>query len=196
MAKKKADKSKSKKKVDNSKGKKLTPKQEFFCKEYIIDLNATQAAIRAGYSKATAKDIACQNLAKLNIQDKIAELKAKRSDKVEVKAEDVLRQLKILSNSNIANYVEYVTRKVEVSVGLFKDLKILEFKTFDKLTEDQLLCIESIKEGKHGIELKLHGKEWTIEKINKHIGFYEVDNEQKKPKDTMITEISIVRSKE
>ena len=40
---------------------KLTAKQEFFCKEYLIDLNATQAAIRAGYSEKTAKDMACQN---------------------------------------------------------------------------------------------------------------------------------------
>jgi len=45
----------------------MTEKQKRFCDEYIIDLNATQAAIRAGYSPHTAKDIASQNLAKLNI---------------------------------------------------------------------------------------------------------------------------------
>ena len=52
---------------------KLTEKQQRFVDEYLIDLNATQAAIRAGYSVKTAKDIGCQNLAKLNIQQAISE---------------------------------------------------------------------------------------------------------------------------
>ena len=72
---------------------KLTDKQQAFCEEYLIDLNATQAAIRAGYSEHTAKDIGCQNLAKLYIAETIAELKAKRSERVQVSADDVLRDL-------------------------------------------------------------------------------------------------------
>ncbi len=56
---------------------KLTAKQKKFCDEYLIDLNATQAAIRAGYSESTAKVIASQNLTKLNVQEYIA---AKQSD--------------------------------------------------------------------------------------------------------------------
>lgn len=71
---------------------KLTDKQEAFCQEYLIDLNATQAAIRAGYSEKTAKDIGCQNLAKLNIMEKIAELKAERVERVQIDADWVLRQ--------------------------------------------------------------------------------------------------------
>lgn len=62
-------------KKPENKSKKLTHKQERFCQEYMIDLNATQAAIRAGYSKKTAKTIAGQNLSKLIIAEKIAELK-------------------------------------------------------------------------------------------------------------------------
>jgi len=57
--------------------------------------------------------------------------------------------------------------------------RVLHFKPFDQLTEEQLMCIESIKDTRNGIELKLHGKDWTIEKIAKHIGFYEKDNTQK-----------------
>ena len=57
----------------------------------------------------------------------------------------------------------------------------LRIKSFDKLSQDQLKAIEGIKNTKYGIEIKLHGKEWSIEKINKHIGFYEIDNEQKNP---------------
>ena len=71
----------------------LTAKQEQFCLEYLIDLNATQAAIRAGYSKHTAKDIACQNLAKLNIADRIAELKAERTARTLVDADYVIKGL-------------------------------------------------------------------------------------------------------
>jgi len=72
---------------------KLTAKQKAFCEEYLVDLNATQAAIRAGYSKHTAKDIACQNLAKLNIAEYITELQAKRSAKTELNAQWVLERL-------------------------------------------------------------------------------------------------------
>ena len=74
-------------------GSKLTKKQEMFCKEYLKDLNATQAAIRAGYSEKTAKDIASQNLAKLNISKRIQELMDKRSNKVEITANNVLESI-------------------------------------------------------------------------------------------------------
>ena len=53
---------------------KLTPKQKAFCDEYLIDLNATQAAIRAGYSEKTANRIGNENLSKLDIQNSIKEL--------------------------------------------------------------------------------------------------------------------------
>jgi len=72
---------------------KLTNKQEMFCKEYLIDLNATQAAIRAGYSEKTAKDIGCENLAKPNIQEFIQELMDKRSNKVNITAESILNDI-------------------------------------------------------------------------------------------------------
>lgn len=71
---------------------KLTDKQEMFCKEYIIDLNATQAAIRAGYSEKTANEQGCQNLAKLNIQERIAELKEDREKRLVIDADWVLQQ--------------------------------------------------------------------------------------------------------
>lgn len=69
----------------------LTPKQEMFCLEYLIDLNATQAAMRAGYSLKTAKDIACENLAKPNIQSRIAQAMAERSEKTKIDAAYVLK---------------------------------------------------------------------------------------------------------
>ncbi|WP_336792455.1 terminase small subunit [Pantoea anthophila] len=71
----------------------LTDKQEMFCREYLIDLNATQAAIRAGYSKNSANEQGAQNLAKLSIAQRIIELKAERNERVEVDADYVLRRL-------------------------------------------------------------------------------------------------------
>lgn len=73
---------------------KLTPKQEKFCQEYMVDLNATQAAIRAGYSKKTANVIASQNLSKLNIQDRLVELKGKIQEKTDLTVESVIEDIK------------------------------------------------------------------------------------------------------
>jgi len=71
----------------------LTDKREMFCREYLIDLNATKAAIRAGYSDKTANRIAAQLLSKLDIQNRIAELKAQRNDEVGINSAYVLRRL-------------------------------------------------------------------------------------------------------
>lgn len=69
----------------------LTAKQKLFVKEYMVDLNATQAAIRAGYSSKTANEIGAQNLAKLSIQESIQKAMDKRAAKVEATAEMVLQ---------------------------------------------------------------------------------------------------------
>ena len=71
----------------------LTPKQAAFVREYLVDLNATQAAIRAGYSKKTAGQIGEQNLKKLEVQQAIAKGQEKRSAKVELTAEVVINGL-------------------------------------------------------------------------------------------------------
>lgn len=70
----------------------LTDKQKIFCEEYLIDLNATQSAIRAGYSEKTAKQIGTENLSKPVLAEYIAELKAKRSESTAINAAWVLRQ--------------------------------------------------------------------------------------------------------
>lgn len=73
--------------------KKLTDKQELFCNEYIISLNATQSAIKAGYSEKTANEQGSQNLAKVSIQDRIAELKAKRDKRLNIDQDFVVNNL-------------------------------------------------------------------------------------------------------
>jgi phage terminase small subunit len=73
--------------------KKLTSKQEVFCQEYLVDLNATQSAIRAGYSIRTAQRIGSENLSKPLIQERIERLKLERSNSVGLNAKYVLNRL-------------------------------------------------------------------------------------------------------
>jgi phage terminase small subunit len=68
----------------------LTDKQQRFVEEYLIDLNATQAAIRAGYSPDTARQIACENLTKPDIAAAVAEALAERSERTKITQEYVL----------------------------------------------------------------------------------------------------------
>ncbi|MCX8129759.1 MAG: terminase small subunit [Clostridia bacterium] len=76
---------------------KLTTKQRLFVKEYLVDLNATQAAIRAGYSENTARFIAAENLTKPNIQEAIQEAIKQREDKIDINSQWVLKRLVELS---------------------------------------------------------------------------------------------------
>ena len=72
---------------------KLTPKQQRFCDEYLIDLNATQAAIRAGYSKKTARVIATENLTKPAISEYIEKRMAEKEAKLIANQDEVLKYL-------------------------------------------------------------------------------------------------------
>lgn len=80
---------------------KLTEKQKRFCEEYLIDLNATQAAIRAGYSKKTADRIANQNLKKLDVQLCLKELMEQRSSRTQITADTVLSELYEIASADV-----------------------------------------------------------------------------------------------
>ena len=71
----------------------MTDKQQRFCDEYLIDLNGTQAAIRAGYSEKTARNIASENLAKPDIQRYIRERMAEKEKTLIADQDEVLRYL-------------------------------------------------------------------------------------------------------
>lgn len=73
--------------------KKLTAKQKRFCDEYLIDLNATQAAIRAGYSKKTARVIGQQNLSKLAVKNYINERMKEKEAELIADSDEVMRYL-------------------------------------------------------------------------------------------------------
>jgi len=177
------------------KTKTLTLKQEKFCNAY-IRLGDKSAAYREAYScdRMTAKSVnekASELFNNVKVTSRVNALQAKAAiiaeEKFSITSESILRHLNILSNSRIDDYVEFKVFEEpdgqdEKGNPKTKTVQKLFFKPFDKLTPEQLMCIESIKQNRYGeIELKLHGKEWTIEKINKHIGFYKIDNEQSKP---------------
>ena len=70
---------------------KLTPRQERFVEEYLVDLNATKAAARAGYSERTANEQGARLLVNVSVQKAIQEAKQSRATRIAVNAEDVLR---------------------------------------------------------------------------------------------------------
>ena len=76
----------------------MNDKQKQFCEEYIIDLNGTQAAIRAGYSKKTARAIANELLTKLDIQEYIQKIKNKRSERVKYSQDELMRDILEVKN--------------------------------------------------------------------------------------------------
>ena len=72
----------------------LNPKQEKFCREYVVDFNGTQAAIRAGYSEKTANRIASENLSKLDIQAFIKSLQEEQAKELEITAKEITENIK------------------------------------------------------------------------------------------------------
>lgn len=86
--------------------KQLTPKQQRFVDEYLVDLNATQAAMRAGFSKKTAHSAGPRLLENVGVKAAIDTKKAKRTSKVEVKADEVLRELQTFGHMDPAEIVD------------------------------------------------------------------------------------------
>lgn len=81
----------------------MTPKEHRFCEEYIVDLNATQAAIRAGYSRHSARTSGCDNIAKPYIIEEIERLKAERSERTGIDADWLLRRLSAEAEADVAD---------------------------------------------------------------------------------------------
>ena len=100
----------------------ITAKQRRFCEEYLIDLNGTQAAIRAGYSPKTAKAIASENLTKPYIAAEIAAAFAARSERTEVTQDQVLKELTRIGFAVIPEEVVRVADKLAALDKLAKHL--------------------------------------------------------------------------
>ena len=84
----------------------LTPKQQRFVDEYLIDLNATQAAIRAGYSEKTARSIGQRLLTNVDIQKAIEDAQSKRAEQTQIDAEYVLRRLVEIDQMDVLDIMD------------------------------------------------------------------------------------------
>lgn len=128
---------------------KLTDKQQRFVEEYLIDLNATQAAIRAGYSAETARQIGAENLSKPVIQDAIQEAQNKRSERVQISQDDVLRDLMELRDMCMGRKSVIVTDTVKNN------------------QEGKVITVDN-----HIYAFEPAGANKTLELIGKHLGMY------------------------
>jgi phage terminase small subunit len=109
----------------------LTPKQKLFVAEYLKDLNATQAAIRAGYSPKTAEQQGHQLLKKPSVSQAVGAKAEKRLEKLDISAERILEELAKLAFANMADYIT-ITKEGEAFVDL------------SKLTREQAAAIQEI----------------------------------------------------
>ncbi|NBJ16637.1 MAG: terminase small subunit [Dehalobacter sp. 4CP] len=138
---------------------KLTKKQQKFVEEYLIDLNATQAAIRAGYSVQTANEQGSQNLAKLSIQNQIAKTMAERSKRTGINQDRVVIELAKVAFSNISDYLKVQNNQVEV------------FDTAS-IPADAVSAIAEIKQNPTGVSIKLYDKLKALELLGRHLGIF------------------------
>src|SRR6476661_754551 len=113
----------------------LTPKQRRFVEEYLIDLNATQAAIRAGYKKSAARQIGSENLSKLDISEAVAEPQAERSKRGQIKADNVVAELAKIAFSSMRHFLRrthdgtlYVDTTDTTQLDALKRFKTRDFK--------------------------------------------------------------------
>lgn len=118
--------------------KKLTEKQKRFCEEYLIDLNATQAAIRAGYSSKTASRIAIELLNKTHVSKYLAELMRKRSESTKITSEQVVKELEKIAFSDAEITGKEKMKALELlgkHLGMFQNQTSDENKILEKLDE-------------------------------------------------------------
>lgn len=141
---------------------KLTDKQRRFVDEYLIDLNATQAAIRAGYSAKTADQQGSRMLANVKVKQAVAEKQAQRSKRTGVNQDRVVLELAKVAFAKMTDIVD--------SKGRIKE----------DASPDDLACIESIKykesDNEYGgsveREVKIASKLKALELLGKHLGMW------------------------
>ncbi len=150
----------------------LTEKQKRFINEYLIDLNATQAAIRAGYSEKTANRIGTENLSKLVIQNEINRRMKDREIRTEITQDMVVRELAAIAFSNGTDYSKVVTRHGVDDTGNTVEYYDVELKNTDELTNEQKKAIAGIKQTKFGICVETCDKVKALELLGKHLGMF------------------------
>lgn len=139
---------------------KLTDKQQKFVDEYLIDLNATQAAIRSGYSVKNADKIGSELLGKTGVAEAVAKAKAVRSRRTGISADRVVLELARMAFVDPTNVVDFATAKIkdDISEDDRAALAGIKIKDTDKGTER---------------EIKLADKLKALELLGKHLGVFD-----------------------
>ncbi|HYF55927.1 MAG TPA: terminase small subunit [Salinarimonas sp.] len=141
----------------------LTPKQARFVEEYLIDLNGTQAAIRAGYSPKTANEQAARLLANASVAAAVAEAQQARSERTQITQDRVLKEYARLAFSDMRNLMAW-------------DAQGMSLKTSADLSEDVAACVAEVtqtvtKDG-GSMKLKVHDKKGALDSVAKHLGMF------------------------
>jgi phage terminase small subunit len=154
-------------------GKKPQNQRQLFAREYVIDLNGTRAAIAAGYSAKTADVKASQLLAEVKVQRLVDGLLSKRASKLELKAEQVVEELRRLAFSNMMDYMEIDEDGQPRGLNL------------SNLTRDQAAAIQEVSEDTTGGQgdgerrlvlrrkFKLADKRGSLELLGRHLGMFQ-----------------------
>lgn len=141
---------------------KLSVKQENFCNYYIECGNASEAYRRAysckGWKDKSVWEKASSLLSDVKVQSRVAELQYELKKKSDITKEEVLNMLKSFMYADIRNFLTIKNGNV-----IFKDS--------EDWTDEMAMQVESVKQGKEGIEIKLNGRTWTIQRICKMLGF-------------------------
>ena len=126
---------------------KLIAKQLSFCEQYLIDSNATQAAIRAGYSVKTAAAIGAENLRKLEIQSQVRLLKSLQSERLQVDADRVLQKYWSIVDFTLSDICSF-------------NGKSITYKPFAEWSERARTAVTNIRENSRGeiVELRTESK--------------------------------------
>ena len=156
---------------------KLNPKQSRFVQEYLIDLNATQAAIRAGYSVKTATPQAARLLTKVDVQLAITEGQRQLAAKTGITQERVLEELAIIAFSDIKNYLDIDQDTGGIRAKSFDDAtmpdkasRALEMVREDRMIREDSKGNDSIINSK--VTFKMHDKMKALELLGKHLGMF------------------------
>lgn len=138
---------------------KLTEKQKRFVQEYLVDLNASAAAKRAGYSEKTACEQGARLLTNAKVQKEIQKAMKRRENRTEITQDKVLRELAAIAFAKGTDYASIVSGVV------------LPCDT-DELTDGQKAVIVSIESTKDGVEIKLANKLKALELLGRHLGLF------------------------
>ena len=137
-------------------------KQDLFVKEYLKDLNGTQAYIRSGYKvkdENSAAVMANRLLRNVKIQEKIQVAMKEREKRTEITQDRVLNEIANLAFTDRTGIVNLNNNRVII-------------KNFDELSSEQKACISGVKETKHGIEVTFYNKEKALEMLGRHLGMF------------------------